>query len=323
MKRGAPKKSTSDFFEDSVDFHCGKGLELQKLCPKCTDEYDDHSLLKLIAITYWVGIFAPISHKQLRERYGYRIAYIDSMCGSGVTSTKKAGRFLCGSTPGAVISAEKRGFPFDIIFINDLDTRKVEVLKNRLGTITDTPVCSFSGDIWDNSMGIASKVREKTTISYTVIDPQGLKGMTWKALFPLLSLKGDAMVTWFENDFLRLKAAASSEKEFAQADADAARLTEIFGSEAWRSCQTGTELTQLFIERVKNECSKEVCSAVRINRKNGQYYLMLLFGGKFKNSEKLVNEWKKRLDDKIRSARNSDISTLIDIKIGGQKKLFS
>lgn len=64
-------------------------------------------------MTYWARIFTPIAHRQLKERFGYDVVYVDSMAGSGVTKTRRGGDYFCGSCPGAILHAIDIGFPFD------------------------------------------------------------------------------------------------------------------------------------------------------------------------------------------------------------------
>ena len=115
MSRAAPKVSDEEFFARSIEFFIENGNNLQSIHPDCTDEYNDHSLLKLIAITYWVGIFSPIAYGRLKKEWGYTVTYVDAMAGCGVTSTKR-GDYFCGSSPGAIISAINKGYPFDLIY---------------------------------------------------------------------------------------------------------------------------------------------------------------------------------------------------------------
>lgn len=50
-----PRRKTNDeFFVEWIDFFCKSGEKLSAVSPDIYDEYDDHSLLKLIAIKYWV-----------------------------------------------------------------------------------------------------------------------------------------------------------------------------------------------------------------------------------------------------------------------------
>lgn len=317
MAKGRERKSDIEFFRDTLDFFYDNGQALKEICPECTDEYNDHSLLKLLCINYWVGIFSPISHRQLREKFGYKVAYVDSMAGSGVTTTKRAGDYLCGSCPGAVLSAANRGFPFDLVIFNEIDSRKADVLTKRLKKISSAKIVPFKEDILKVSNEIA-KILNNQTVSYVVIDPHALQGMTWSALKPLLSCKGDAMITWFEREAWRLKCAASSSAHNPKSEGQKKKLTDLFGDEQWIETGSAEELTSLFIENVIRKCGKKVCGKVKIPRtgKEGNYYLMLLFAGDFRNAEKLVNDWKYRVETRIQSIRGADMSSLLDIKAG-------
>jgi three-Cys-motif partner protein len=310
------QKNNEEFFEESIRFFFENGSRLQQICPTCMDEYNDHSLLKLMSIAYWVGIFSPIAHRQLREKYGYRVAYVDSMAGSGVTSTKRAGDYLCGSCPGAILSESKNNVPFDFVIAVEINREKGNALKERLTALMPHTLSTvFTDNILNVSAEIAHELQNKT-VSYIVIDPHGFQGMTWAGIGPLLQCKGDAMVTWFEHDIWRLKQAAMSSKDHQAASADQQRLTELFGSEEWRNVQSSEDLTNLFIQRVLRECKKHTYETVKIIRSTGNYYLMILFTGKFPNAEKLAKEWKNHMERRINSAHGKDIAVLLDVKAG-------
>jgi three-Cys-motif partner protein len=256
IPRGKTKKSDDEFFEESINFFYENGLRLKKICHDCTDEYNDHSLFKLISITYWVGIFSPIAHRQLRSRYGYKLVYVDSMAGSGVTSTKRAKDYLCGSCPGAILSAKRTGYPFDKIFAVEIHRDRAKALAQRLISISpESDIRIFNEDIFQVSNRIASELNKKT-ISYIVIDPEGFEGMTWNNISPLLKCKGDAMITWFEAEAWRLKTAALSPNKHPGAEAIGNRLTELFGNDNWKYAKSAPDLTDLFINRVLDECNK-------------------------------------------------------------------
>ena len=309
VKAGLPKKD-EEFFETSLDFFVENGNTLQKICPDSVDEYNDHSLLKLISLAYWVGFFSPIAYRQLKEKYGYRIAYVDTMAGSGVTSTKRSGDYFCGSCPGALLSARK--FPFDLVFAVEIDPKKGDALKKRLETLLpQQDVTVFNKDIADVSQGIAQELQHKT-ISYIVIDPQAFQGMTWAGIGPLLHCKGDAMVTWFEAEFWRMKCAACSQNEHQALEAGGQRLTELLGNDQWKNAQSAEELTKIFITRVLNDCDKTAHAKIKIPRSEGGYYWMILFT----KAAKLADEWKKHVEKRINSAHGRDIAVLLDVKAG-------
>jgi len=315
LTKGKPHKSDEEFYDERIRFFLENGSIFQKICPTCVDEYNDHSLLKLISIMYWIGIFSPIVHRQLRDNFDYRIAYVDSMAGSGVTMAKRANDYFCGSCPGALLSAIKHNCPFDLMIAVEIKPEKADALKQRINTITPQPnITVHTKDILEISQDIAQEL-QKRTISYIVIDPQALKGMTWAGIGPLLKCKGDAMVTWFEAEAWRLRRAASSPKEHQAAEASKERLTELLGEE-WKNVQSAEGLTDLFIKRVIHECGKTAYAQVKIPRLDGGYYWMILFTGMPKNPQKLVDEWKTNVDRRINSVYGRGIPSLLDVKAG-------
>jgi len=322
LARGGRTKSHGEFWEEYLDFFVENGRLLRQVRPECTDEYNVRSILKLLCIKYWAGIFSPIVYGQLRKR-GYRIAYIDSMAGSGVTTTEKSDP-LSGSCPSVMLSAAKHNCPFDLVIANEIDPEKADVLEKRIREkiITSEDFRVFKRDILDASQDIINIIQEMDTISYIVIDPEGFKGMNWNALNPLLSCKGDAMITWFEHDAWRVRCAALSDRDFPQKNADNERLDDLFGLKTWMSAKSSSELTDLFINRVLRECDKAAYAKVRLTGPDGKSLTMILFTGDFKNGDSFVTKWKTNIERRVESPHGSDISSLLDVKVGRNATLF-
>ncbi len=314
-----PKKSDDDFFDETINYTFSLAAQIRKINPECTDEYHDHSVLKLLGIAYWVGIFTPICDKQLRKKYGYKLVYVDTMAGSGVTSSKRGGDYFAGSCPIAVKTAQDNNYPFDEVIAVEIEQSKAETLSERLKLITDIKTTVYTADILEISSKIAVSL-QNFAVAYIVIDPHGLRGMTWQAISPLLALKGDAIVIWFENEAWRLKQAAISDKQHKAIQSDINRMDELFGG-GWEKTKSADELTELFINRVLNECGKTAHGVVTIPRKKG-YYKMILFAGKFQNAAKLTKSWEENITRRLQSAIGKDISSLLEVKSGRQKTLF-
>ncbi|MEE8168627.1 MAG: hypothetical protein V3T58_07130 [Candidatus Hydrothermarchaeales archaeon] len=282
------------------------------------DEYNDHSLLKLIAITYWIGIFSPISHKQLKQKYGYDVVYVDTMAGSGITKTQREGDYLCGSFPSASLRAADLGCPFDRLIGVEIKSEKATIVKERLKSLNfDKEVKIFDKDILEVSGDVVNYIGS-LSVSYIVIDPQAFKGMTWAAIGPLLKCKGDAMVTWFEQEAWRMKEAALSNARSAQGNAD--RLDELLGTN-WRTANKPEDLTHLFTQRILNETQKVATESILIEDILGKHYKMILFVGKSKRAKHLAMEWKKYMDKYLGSDKGRNISRLLDIKARRQSDL--
>jgi three-Cys-motif partner protein len=313
-------KTNDEFFDERLNFVLQHANELKCIGPECTDEYNDHSVLKLICINYWLGIFLPVCHKQLRIPYGYQIAYVDTMAGSGITSTKRANDCFTGSCPSVILASHQLEIPFDIILAVEKDKTKARILEERLKHLSSpAEIVVINDDIQLASDEISKHLREKS-VSYIVIDPQALQGMTWKALYPLLLCKGDAMITWFEGEAWRLKQAAATHKSHSASQADTARMTELFGT-GWEYTDTPEELSQVFINRIIRECNKKSYAKVKIERQTG-YYWMILFTGQFPKAEALAEQWESHIKKRIESSHGKEISSLLEIKSGRQASLF-
>ncbi len=319
MPKGRRRKTDDEFFDESMEFFIQNGTDLKNIYPEIVNEYNDHSLLKLISMTYWVGIFSPIAHRQLRQRHGYEIVYVDTMAGSGVTKTKREGDYFCGSCTGAVLSARKIGFPFDRVIAVEIDPNNARALERRLKYIDpNVELLMHNEDISQVSDLIVKEV-ELGCVSYMVIDPEGFEGMTWKSIGPLLTCKGDAMMTWFEMDAWRMRGVALSRSRNANTIGE--RLTELVGSEEWKDVSQPSDLTDVLVRRILRETKKEAAECIDIEDRRGKHYKMILFAGKFQNSQKLTMEWKRNMEKRLGSSSGRNIEKLLDRKTGRVRDL--
>ena len=66
-----PVKTDDEFFDERLKLVIWNLRKfLKQIGSNITDEYNDHSILKLICINYWLGFFLPICEKQLRRPHG-------------------------------------------------------------------------------------------------------------------------------------------------------------------------------------------------------------------------------------------------------------
>lgn len=245
---------------------------------------------------------------------GYQVAYVDTMAGSGVTRTRRKGDCFCGSCTGAILKAIDKGYPFDKVIAVEIDPGKAMCLDSRLKKISpNLPISIYSQNILEISSKIADELRHNC-ISYVVIDPEGFKGMSWQSLAPLLNCKGDAIITWFENEIWRMKSVAHSNGQ--NAEGNAKRLTDIIGSEDWKSAREPSDITNAFIRRVLQETGKTCAEFIDIEDAQRKHYKLILFTGRFRMAAKLAREWKENMERRLGSDRGLNIAKLLDVHCG-------
>ena len=242
------------------------------------------------------------------------------MGGAGITTTKN-GLHMTGSCPSALKVSNRTGFPYDKILAVEKDPKKAEALSKRMDLMKSqldmaTEITIMSGDLGSRYRQILSQIGVPKCVSYVVIDPQGLEGVSWAALHPLLSCKGDAMVTWFEDGVWRMKKSAETSTGI-NAEGMQRRLDDILGAGAWNEVKTPSELTQCFIDRIIKETSKKAYGMVRIHDDKANHYNLILFAGDFPTAEKLTTEWQDNMEKRLNSPTARAIGILIDVASGG------
>lgn len=314
------KKTNEEFYHENLQSYIENGKTLSKIDPEIVNEYGNHSVLKLICIHYWIGFFCPICYRHLKEPYGYNLAYIDTMAGTGITANRNGNNHFCGSCTGAIISSNTMKKPFDLIIAVESDKTRAETLYKRISSIfSPESTLVYSNPFENVSETIVQLINspKKKIVSYTVIDPEGFEGLTWGAIFPLLSCKGDAMITWFEDGAWRIKQAAIQEHRTAEGQTK--KLDELLGP-GWKTANTPNDLTQMFIRRIQNISGKEAVGKVKISQDNGSSYYMLLFS-RLKNDH-IVKKWESEVTRRLSSVDKNNLSLLLEIESGRQKTLF-
>ncbi len=306
----AKPKSDDEFFKESLSFWVENSHILSGISPECTNEYHDHSLLKLIGFAYWVNFFNRITHTKLRVPHGYKLFFIDAMAGCGITTSKRSGDHFCGSCPGVLLSSLKTGYPFDAVIAVEMDEGKASVLEKRLNLINmPTVVQVLPCDINVCVDEIVRMTREKIK-SFIILDPEG-PDICWDTLIKLLNIEGDLILTWFEHEVSRLIGAAVTPKNSREVrEKHEARLNALFGGDYWKSYPN---FTDEFVARIMASTIKSYATHVKIPRKGGDFKLILFTKT---GVQKQADEWQKNVNKRIQSSHGQEISKLLDVSSG-------
>jgi hypothetical protein len=96
-----------------------------------TISYGPHTVLKVISVYYYAGMFAKIAKGDSAKARGYDAAvYLDLFAGPGVVSVGSKGDLVAGSP----IAATSTPFPFDYSVFVEIDSAKAAALKARVST---------------------------------------------------------------------------------------------------------------------------------------------------------------------------------------------
>jgi len=306
----ARRKTDDEFFKESLTFWIERGHDLNEISPECTNEYHDHSLLKLIGFVYWVNFYNRIIHTKLRVPRGYKLFFIDAMAGCGITTSKRTGDHFCGSCPGVLLSSLKTGYPFDKVIAVEMDEEKANVLERRLNLIDmPTEIQVFPCDINDCVDEIVHQTGGRIK-SFIILDPEG-PDICWDTFVKLLNIKGDLIFTWFEHEVARMIGAATTDNSSQETkDKFATKLNNIFGGDYWK---THPNFTDEFVARIMASTNKSYAVHVVIPRKGGDFKLILFTSS---NVQKQADEWQANVSKRIESSHGQEISALLDAKSG-------
>jgi len=190
------------------------------------DEIGYWSEIKLDIVTDYAKEYSKILSAKKQAKF-YHL-YIDAFAGSGVNISKTTGEFVLGS-PLNALSVKP---PFREFHLIDLDGRKVDVLKQRIGDRPDVYI--YQGDCNDILLGeVFPKVKyEDFRRGLCLLDPYGLH-LNWEIIrtaghmrsldmflnFPIMDINRNAL--WKNADGID--------------EVDIARMNDFWGDDSWRS----------------------------------------------------------------------------------------
>lgn len=140
-----------------------------------TISYGPHTVLKIIGVYYYAGMFAKIATGESAKARGYDAAvYLDLFAGPGLVRIEGTDDYVAGSP----VAATSTAFPFDFSVFVEIDKRRSNALSERLSTyLPNDKFVVFNGDSNSMTAGIIKFLKEKykKPIVLAFIDPQGME----------------------------------------------------------------------------------------------------------------------------------------------------
>jgi len=236
-----------------------------ELCKPSNIHYEVHEWtpLKLIAFSYWLGLYTRIMLNQRKKGRFKNIWYLDLLAGPGTNYVKTGakGEVIAGS-PFIAYHFAKDLFT-KYVFI-EADKERKEALERRVSVLKIPNVDIYHGD--------CNEVIDRLDLSsadhyLAFIDCEGVDIRWSPTMLKLLKNPGDLLITFQTKELTRTLGRASKGYK------DAKVLTDFIGDDRWRKAKTGEELLFLYMDRLKEY--RTYVNSIKIECKKFRYDLVL------------------------------------------------
>ena len=222
------------------------------------------SILKLIALAYWVDVYTRVMKNHPRF---HPYCYLDLFAGSGTNYIKETGDIIVGSAIIAIKGAPKYGQFHKCIYIEN-DTRKATSLERKLVKL-GIKKNKYEVEKDDCNLvvpRILSSYLKDTRHLLVFIDPEGIE-IKWSTMELLLKRKCDILFVF------QTKAIVSRILRYRKYKA----LTEFFGDESWKyvlkAGDKGDILLKIYMEKLRKY--RDYVESIRVKDRNFHYDIIL------------------------------------------------
>ena len=204
-----------------------------KLCRISNIHYEAHdwTVLKLIALQYWVDVYTKII-----PRYKRNYWYLDLLAGSGTNYIKETGDIVVGSSIIAYLFAHQ---PFSKYILIELDKTRCKALRRRLISLGIKNLEIYP----DNCNRVIEGLNIDVDHYLAFIDCQGLD-VKWKIMEKLLRKPGDIILLFQTMEIRRTLGRA---KELGMEKA----LTDFYGDKSWIQAKNEKDLLEIYVNKLR------------------------------------------------------------------------
>ena len=220
----AKRKDPADRIKAQVDQVLDRNNSVASICSGTCNEFGEHTLFKLIAIRYMLDVYCNVMKNNLPR--GYRTcAFLDLMAGSGVTKLKGRNVYALGSSILAARESIKKGRVFGKVFSVEMESDSATALDQRMSESSpDQPHEVFPRKTEEVLPEILEEVTKIKAHPLVLIDYEGLDGIGFDDIIPLLGMRADLMITFIPSAFSRTEALPPVW----------VKLDKFWGSSSWR-----------------------------------------------------------------------------------------
>jgi len=229
------------------------------------------SIKKLLVLDYYLPSFVSIMNPKNGFLNKY---YVDPFCGSGMIkfgSTSLRNERFPGSAMIAALHSSKS--PFTDYLISDRNSKTIDALRKRLiANKVEIGSTNFNPQVMDFDIAvdkIGSLVQHGNAF-LVFIDPTGFKDVKWSSMEKILKIQtADIIFTFMTYSILKNKPIAEQKPGTLQS------LTDFFGTDEWRSLESGEDLMNFYKKRMEMFGKHVYVIPVHLEGSNVLYHVMI------------------------------------------------
>ena len=299
-----------DWFKKQADPILEITEQVRNIEPEIVNEFGAWSLIKLVALVYFVNIYTPIIYSKKGD-WVKDMIYLELFAGSGLCHIKESSDYIAGS-PVLVSALAKR--PFDKTILVDMDPEYCRVLDKRLRKIGKNYIIINN----DCNLAIDDILKEITPNDHYLafIDCQSGFEMHWNTLMKLLSRPGDLIF-----NFQSVSVHRNVCQYLENPSLEPRSLIDLYGDDRWKRYQTREDCLKGYINKIREETNREVVIPLYVKGPKSYHYDLIVATRKTGANNPWMTPMRevqarfKKLEPKI-------IDTIIDV-LKGRKKTIS
>lgn len=299
-----------DWFKKQADPILEISEQVRTIQPDIVNEFGAWSLIKLVALVYFVNIYTPIISSK-KGKWVDNMIYIELLAGSGLCQIKETFDNIAGS-PVLVSALAKR--PFDKTILVEMNSDFCSALDQRLAKFGS----NYKIIEKDCNLAIDEILEEVSPNDHYLafIDCQSGFEMQWSTLIKLLSRPGDLIFNFQSVSVHRTVCQYQDNPSI-----EPRSLMNLYGDDRWKEYQTREECLKGYIDKIRTETNREVVIPLYVRGPKSYHYDLIVATRKTGANNPWMDPMRevqirfKKLEPKI-------VETIIDV-IKGRKKTLS
>jgi len=236
--------------------------ELKSISPGIYYEAGEWSVVKLIALAYFIDIYTTIIS---RQPFFDKMRYIELLSGAGLCKIKDTGDVVAGS---ALIAAKMCRRPFDEYVFVESDAQRAEALENRMRSVASN-VKVIRGDCNAVVRDVVGLLGDKDHY-LAFVDCEGLD-VYWETVNALLSKPGDLIFNFQSQNVARVVGLANSGNQSA-----ANNLSSFYDDDRWLGLSGPDELLEGYKEKIRGDTNRKLVISLPVRGPGSYRYDLIL-----------------------------------------------
>jgi len=303
------KKTYKDWWMERLNELHGFDAEAKNLyaVTSLAMEADSWAILKLAFLSNYADMYTSIIKSKIGHAY-----YIDTNAGCGLDMIQDVGNAIVFGSP--LVAARKPKKPFDGYVLIEKKAEYCDALRKIIpqAVVVNGDANSDVGDLTGATLGLrhALSLVPAGTPMLILIDPYGMD-IRWRTVEMALKTWSDVIINF--QSVSRVVGSALRNEKYGNT------LTDFFGTDAWRACDTYEDCLELYMSQVRKH--KDIVFSIRIQGRQAYHYYLIVAIKKTSGDQGWIG-FIERMKENVEKADANDVETFMNIFSNKQQTLF-